>query len=253
MKALLGKLPLSCIGVGVVLAVFTGGFWWVLVGACAAGASVTPQLLSTRRRTIAKVAGKDAKRLEDLEKLDSDIQGVQGIPGAEQYGMQLREQFDGVNTKYLSFRDLLATKFNPSELTFGRYLKSAEQVYLSTLDEIQRAAVMLSGLRAVDLDQIRARVRMLKRIESPSEAEAEELAAFEQRLEVRERELESVRGLLSSNEKALTTMTLAGTTLAQLQTEDGRTALDSDTAMRELEELASRSERYSLAQTKAQS
>ena len=249
-KSLFSGVPLGCLVIGGGLSALTGGVWWAVLGLLAAGAIVAPKHLSRRSQALEQVAAirgaVDQGRLADLRQLSTSLTAIQGVPGAEHQALQLRDQFDGANAKYLNFRELLASKFDPNEITFGRYMKSAEQVYLSMLDGIQSAATMLNGLRAIDLDQIRAQVRMLKRKEAPSDAEARELETLESRLEIREQELERIRELLSTNEQALTTLTLAGAALTTLKTEDGRTALDADTAMRELEELAGRAERYSL-------
>ena len=250
LKSVFSGVPLSCLIIGGGLAVLTGGLWWAVLGVLAAGAIVAPKHLSRRARILDQVAAAhgalDQRRLADLRGLSTTLTAIQGVPGAEQQALQLRDQFDGANAKFLNYRALLGAKFDPNELTFGRYMKSAEQVYLSMLDEIQNAATMLTGLRAIDLDQIRAQVRVLKRKASPTDAEVKELETLENRLALREEELRHIRELLSTNEQSLTTLTLAGTALTKLKTEDGRTALDSDTAMRELEELAARAEQYSL-------
>lgn len=253
LKSLFKGIPLGCLLVGGGLAAVTGTLGWLALGVLGAAALSAPRHLSRRNRMLDRVAAVtgvvNRQKLEDLRQLSAKVSGVQGVPGAEQYGLQLRDQFDGANAKYLNFRELLGSKFDAGEMTFGRYVKSAEQVYLSLLDGVQSGATIVSSLRAIDLDQIRAQVRTLKRVEAPSDAQVKELATLEHRMELRESELESLRELLSTNEQSLTTLTVAGTALTKLQTEEGRTALDSDTAMRELEDLASRAERYSLKST----
>lgn len=254
LRALFRGVPLGCLVFGGAFTILMGSVWWAALGLVAAGAIVIPKHLSGRSRELQRVASVsgalDPRRLADLTNLSDAIASVQGISGAEQYALQLREQFEGANAKYLTFRELLSAKFDPGEITFGRYLKSAEHLYFSVLDEAQNAATSLAGLQTIDLDLVRARTRALKRVRAPSDAEVKELEALETRLELREKELGHIRELLSTNEQSLTTLALAGTALTRLQTEDGRTALDADTAMQELEELASRTNRYSLAHTR---
>ena len=246
MRALFGKVPLACVGAGIVLALATGGVGWVLVGVAAALGAVAPQWLSRRARLMRRVAKGDQARLSDLRSLAAGVGGCQGIPGAEDVGLQIRDQFDNANAKFMSFRELLGSKFDPGELTYGRYLKSADQVYRAILDDVQRVTTMLGGLKAMDVEQIQARLRILKRLDGPSDAETSERDALEQRLALREQEMEGIRALIASNERALTTLALAGTNLSQLETQAGRAALDADTAMKELEALAQRAERYAL-------
>jgi hypothetical protein len=251
LKVLLTGVPLGVLLAGAAAGlVFQSGLWLGLgvIGAFAAGA---PKLLSRRDRLLEQVAAPsgalDRARLADLERTARDLRAVQGIPGAEQPGIQLAEQFDNVNAKLVAFRELLASKFDPGELTHGRYLRSAEQVQLAVLDEIQEAVTLLKGRGAVDIDRIRAQVRILERKGAPSEAQAQELETLRERLALREQDLERVRGLLATTERSLTTLTLAGSSLAAVQTTEGRSAICSASSMRELEELAERASRYAVA------
>jgi hypothetical protein len=247
LKSMFSGIPLGCVVVGAGLSVLLGSFWWGFLGLFAAAGIAAPRHLSSSRKLLSKVAAGNAKRLEDLNSLSSEISSVQGVPGAEQFALQVRDQFDGANGKYVNFRTLLSSKFAPTELTFARYMKSADQVHLSMLDGIQNATTILTGLRTIDIDQIRAQVRQLKRADAPDDAQVKELQTLEHRLQLREDELASLRELLSTNEQSMTTLTMAGTALTKLQTSANRTALDADTAMRELEELAERAQNYSIA------
>ena len=83
MRALFGKVPLACVGAGIVLALATGGVGWVLVGVAAALGAVAPQWLSRRARLMRRVAKGDQARLSDLRSLAAGVGGCQGIPGAE--------------------------------------------------------------------------------------------------------------------------------------------------------------------------
>ncbi|MCH9675904.1 MAG: hypothetical protein K0U93_30990 [Gammaproteobacteria bacterium] len=238
------------IAVGALLGFLIGSFSVFVLGVLIAAGYAAMKASSSQTHwieSVSRYAGvKDVRRVEDLRALASTLSAAGRTPGAEQLGIQAHEQFDNVGKKYAAFRELLDQKFNVSEVTHGRYAKSADQVFLATLDNLDKVSSMLKGIGAIDIDQLRAQVRALKRQDALSDAQGRELATLEERLNIRETELESVRDLLSDNEAALTQMTLASAEMAKLETESGRAALDSHDAMKQLEALATRLDRYSV-------
>ncbi|NKC13158.1 MAG: hypothetical protein GKR94_13445 [Gammaproteobacteria bacterium] len=191
------------------------------------------------------VAVDDAAR-QRLTALVPGLRAARSVSGAERLGMQAYAQLTALCRGFISYRKVLSRRFSPVELTHGRYLKAGEQVFLAALDDLDRTAARLQGLAAVDVDQVRAQLRMLERLEKPSENEARERDTLRERLRLRGEEEDGVRGLLASNEQALTQLSAAHSSLARLRTERGVAQLEADSAMRQLEELSKRAQRYSI-------
>lgn len=180
-----------------------------------------------------------------LERVRADLEGVAAKPGLERVASRALEQLDLAHAKFLDFESMLASRFNPTELTHGRYLGSGEQVYLSVLDGLGRARTALSAAASVDADYLRAGLRRLRRLESPSPDELRELSSLEEREQAREAQLARAGAALAANEEALTRLTGATSALADIETHRGFADLDADEAMQELESLAQRAHRYS--------
>jgi hypothetical protein len=70
--------------------------------------------------------------------LVNDLEQWKRLPGAEDYVTQGIDQFHDIQEKIENFRDVLGKKLNSGEMTFSRYLGSAEQVYLSVLDNLEK-------------------------------------------------------------------------------------------------------------------
>lgn len=182
--------------------------------------------------------------LADLEMLERQLRDVERAPGLQSVGRQASEQLDTVHQKFLGFKDVLADRFGTGEMTYGRYFESAKQVYLSVIDGLRKSATMLRGIRAVDLDHIRSKLRHFERRPTLTDAEHHEIRALENRLRIHEQELESVRAILSDNEHAITQMVEATVALANVETAPALASMDTKSALTELEELALRSRKY---------
>jgi hypothetical protein len=146
------------------------------------------------------------------------------------------------NHAFQNFQEILAQKFSPSELTYGRYLGIAEQVLLAGLDNLERVCLALKSVSTADVGELQARIAEL---ESETDAGArEEMATLRQRLKLREEQTDLAEKLLLQNEKALTELDHVTAKVATVVTEKGRAELDLEQAMEELRRLAERAEKY---------
>ncbi|MEM7253882.1 MAG: hypothetical protein AAF493_20885 [Pseudomonadota bacterium] len=239
-------------GAGVVLgALFSSHFIWLgVLGAFAVAAIRANSSQSQWVDRVSSYAGViDSNRARDIQQLSEALKSVRGTPGIEQLGLQLNDQLQSAGKSYASFHELLDQKFSVNEVTHGRYAKSADQVFLAVLDDLQKGGAMMKGLGAIDVDTVRAQLRMLERKEAPDEAQARELETLRERIQIHEDGVSKVRALMSSNEEALTKLTLAGAEMAKLETEAGRSELGTDDAIKQLEVLAERLDRYSVDKT----
>nr|MDJ0788577.1 hypothetical protein [Myxococcota bacterium] len=142
----------------------------------------------------------------------------------------------------------LRRKMDPGELTYGRYLGIAEQVYLSALDNLHEAVLATRAARAIDLDYIEKR---LDQIESDGiqESEEREVETLEGRRQLRAEQERRVEEILSLNEAAMTKLDATSAAIAAVRTQTSQAALDLETAMSELEILAERAPKYAASET----
>ena len=249
-KELFTKGPLIVVGSGLALWALTGFTTLAVLGALGAGAYAGAKAFSPKARLLEQAsAACDAVDVKSLEDLRGTLHRMKRTGGLERVGIQATEQFDRANEKFVSFRDVLGQRFSTGEMTYGRYLRSAEQVYLAVLDDLRKAGTMLEAIASVDEDYVQGQLRPLKRKDEPSDAERRQIETLEERLELRKSDLEKVTVLLSSNEKALTHLVSASSSLAGISTAEGLAQAGADKAMAELEDLAKRAERYSLEQS----
>lgn len=153
-------------------------------------------------------------------------------------------QFSRITEKFITFEKLLARKLNPGELTYGRYLGMAEQVYLGVLDNLQHVADTLKMMAAIDVNYTQKRLRQLQK-DSP-QRNAKEIESLQERLALHARQADKVQKLFAQNEEAMTKMDLTVAAIADMRTEGGRASLDMETAMNELQRLAGKAKDYSI-------
>lgn len=146
--------------------------------------------------------------------------------------------------KYAAFESLLKRKLDPSELTYSRYVGMAEQVYLSALDNLHRVIDLQQGVAAIDEVFLQQRVLELEALPVPSQEQRDELDALLPRLQLKRRQAERINQWLARNEQAMTQLDLTMAAIADMNTVRGQAGIDMESAMEELQRLASRSREY---------
>jgi hypothetical protein len=176
----------------------------------------------------------------------------------QQAARDLRQQLDRLDhaeglsqlarlqEKYQAFAELLGRKLNPGELTYGRYLGMAEQVYLAGLDNLQRIVHTLHSVQTIDRDYVQRRIAELEALASPSQTQVRELEALQDRLVLRRNQLDKVAAWQAQNEQAMTRMDQTMAAIAGMTTVQGHAGTDLETAMQALQELAARAGEYSM-------
>jgi len=164
----------------------------------------------------------------------------------EQHGIgQGVAQLERFRTKLDTLEGILKRKLDRHELTYGRYLGMAEQVFLAAVDNLNEAVEFKHSASAIDTDYIERRKTELSRLERLRPEDESELRSLEERLVLREKQLVRVSELLSQNEEALTKLDTTTAAIATLKTGTGRASVDLETAMGELALLAKRTDQYS--------
>ncbi len=182
-----------------------------------------------------KAMGPEEK--EKLRLLEADLKEMGSTQGVTQLKF-LREKFE-------SLTDVLKRRLSAGELTYGRYLGTAEQVYLSAVDNLNDLTVSLKSVSSIHPGYINKR---LKELGNSSEAPAEkkrEIASLEKRLSLRDEQLKRVSELLAQNESAMTALDHTASAMAETRTGKGEANMDAEAAMAELEMLANRASKYS--------
>ncbi|MDH5637613.1 MAG: hypothetical protein OEZ04_03910 [Nitrospinota bacterium] len=169
-----------------------------------------------------------------LTTLHNDLRQVGSTQGLSQLP-RLKAKFD-------NFVEILDSKMEKEELTYGRYLGVSEQVYLSTVDNLIEVAAKLKSVSAIDTRYISKRLRDLARDKSPTAREEE--VSLKDRLSLVDKTREETLDLLSDNEAAMTTLDKAAAALAGIKTHKGAAGMDMEFVMKELETLANRAHIY---------
>ena len=144
--------------------------------------------------------------------------------------------------KMAAVRDVLLQRLDAGELTFDRYLGTAEQVYLAGVDNLRELKVAVTARNGIDLDYLAQRSEALG-TRADKEADTERAALAERGR--RHRELEaSVRGRLAQNEAIMTALDSTAATMAQAKIGTPAASVGAEEAMEALAGLAARTARY---------
>lgn len=155
---------------------------------------------------------------------------------------QPAEQLAALQHKRQSLIAVLERRLEPSELTYSRYLATAQQVYSSALDNLHEVAVASESISTIDEGYVQRRLTELVADHVDEESAGRERDTLERRLELRDSQLRRIARLMAQNESALTSLDRTTTALADVPI--GKRPEDADAAMAALDELADRASRY---------
>ena len=229
-------------GIGILLA---GGPVAVGIAAVGGGVAATSWLVNylVRKDTFAsRYLEKTHRELVALREqamltLEKDLKAAQAVEGVAQL-QRFRE-------KIQAFDEVLASKFGPREMTYGRFLGLAEQVYLAGIDNLQAIALTLKGLKTVDQRYIEGRKKKLLDDPATSPQEEQELAGLQSQLDQLNQQRSKIDGYLAINETALAQLDASIAAVAEIKTGGGQSALGMETAMLELARIAAQAKDYS--------
>lgn len=179
-----------------------------------------------------------AHEKEVLQSLEKDLSALSTVDGARDMALQGVQQFSKIKVKYQNVRDLLEEKFNTNEMTFARFMGSAEQVYLGTLDNLRQVAATLKSMSSIDLSYIRQKLDDLSEKPEKNEADLTEIDALQKRLSLWEKQIGLADDLLAKNEEAMTKMEETTFAISSLNTGSSFGETDLESAMAQLQELA---------------
>jgi PIN domain nuclease of toxin-antitoxin system len=155
---------------------------------------------------------------------------------------QPAEQLRALQQKRETLIKVLERRLDAGELTYARYLATAQQVYSSALDNLHEVAVAHQSISTIDEAYIDRRLGELAVDDSDSESTERERSSLVRRRDLRSEQRKRIAQLMAQNESALTALDRTTTALAEVPI--GRRPDDADAAMAALEELADRASRY---------
>jgi len=186
-------------------------------------------------RMIALDSEQERRRLREIEE---DLGGQ----GFDEGVKQLQQ----LHRKLASLTEVLRRRLSAGELTYGRYLGAAEQVYLAAVDNLRDVGVALRSVSAIDLDYIDARLEELEKPEVfLSERDRKEIDTLRKRRALFVAQMQKVKELVAQNEAAMTVLDKTATVFATTRTAKGEADMDAGVAIADLERLAERIGRYS--------
>ena len=229
--------------IGAAVVAFGGDAPSAASGALGAGAGAVSlalwAVLGLRSRGFAHHLYKERKRAADARgSTTREIGDALAACGEAQAAAQARL----LEKKMDAVRDVLLQRLDAGELTFDRYLGTAEQVYLAGVDNLRELKVAVTARNGIDLDYLAQRSAALGE-RADREAQAERAALAERGRHHRELEA-GVRRRLAQNEAIMTALDNTAATMAQAKIGTPAASLGAQEAMETLAGLAARTARY---------
>ena len=171
---------------------------------------------------------------EEMAQLTAELEGLDDPRPAN--------QLKAIQEKRDNLVEVLNRRLEAGELTYARYLSTAQQVYLAALDNLSEVAVALRSISAIDNEYIDSRLEDLA--DQEGETADAERASLNDRRSLREGQEKRIADLLAQNESAMTLIDRTATALADAPI--GKEPQDADAAMAALREMAERASKYAV-------
>ena len=118
---------------------------------------------------------------------------------------------------------------------------TAEQVYLTIIDNLKEVLLMLKSADAIDLEYIEEKLRGLS-------AESPEYKSLLQRRDLKSSQVLKIQHYLSLNEQAMTKLDATALAIASVRTQKGQADQELEQTMYELESIAQSAKKYEYQQ-----
>jgi hypothetical protein len=136
---------------------------------------------------------------------------------------------------------LLEAKLSSGELTFARFMGTAEQLYLSVLDNVRRIVDLLRSIESIDTARINDLLDELKSSKTLSKDEEKVRVALETQKTLYQGQIEDIHKYLRENEEVLAMLDTNSATVAKMETSQSREATTSlESAMEDMRNLVNR-------------
>lgn len=187
----------------------------------------------------------DKERKEAMRDLLNDLEDLERNRLFRTYADQAGKQYEHLEERFSTFKDLISRRFSSQELSYARYMATVEQLHLLVVHNLQRVSSILRSISAINMEYIQSRLDALAALQSPGAADEKEWRTLQERKELFREQLERVNEILSDNEAALTQMDRINTSFAHLDTDrSGAVGTTLEETMKDLEKLAVRIGHY---------
>ncbi|MFA6536060.1 MAG: hypothetical protein WC250_03825 [Candidatus Paceibacterota bacterium] len=146
---------------------------------------------------------------QKLETVATDLKKLGCNQGREQVG-QLADKFENLRT-------VLSRVLNEGELSFTRFLGSAEVVYASAVSNLERVANILTNISDINRGDISRKLDLLKRKLIRTSADERTVKTLEERAKLYDDSQAEVAELLARNEEVLTAIDQAGSAALKIK------------------------------------
>lgn len=146
-----------------------------------------------------------------------------------------RRQVEEFENKFQNLSTVLRRVLSESELTFSRFQGTAELVYKSGIDNLERVVTILTNISDINREDLGKRIDRLDGMKIKRDADTTTLATLQARAKLYDDNQEEVASLLARNEEALTAIDQAGVSVGKVKISNG----DSDNLKLAMEELTS--------------
>ena len=230
---------LVALGIWIILALLEPPFFMtVILLAIGAVAIIAWPIAMSATGTLARLQFEAPKLAavgaEEMAKLTDELKALDDTRPAYQL-KALQEKRDNLV-------EVLNRRLEAGELTYARYLSTAQQVYLVALDNLSEVVVAERSISAIDNEYIDSRLEEL--VEQEGESALAERESLSDRRSLREGQEERIADLLAQNESAMTLIDRTATALADAPI--GKEPQDADAAMAALREMAERASKYAV-------
>ncbi|MFP4474316.1 MAG: hypothetical protein ACLFOY_02085 [Desulfatibacillaceae bacterium] len=224
----------------------------ILFGPVWAGLQLTVYRDKNGKRYLQDLQQRQVTYEEHLrDKLRRELLACRGLSGVDDpvdnIVRQGMTQFSRIQDKLGNVRQILDDKLDPREMTYSRFLGTAEQASLSVLDNLKGVVYHLKSASSIDANYVEDRLRDLagkEKLEELSGEDREQKAALEERRTLREEQLKKARTLLARNEAALTEMEKISAAVAEWDSGGKFARMDFESALERLQEMAKGAHEY---------
>jgi hypothetical protein len=239
-----------------------GGFWLLLMGptfsavtatiasaAIGLGSWIVQYFFLWEQHANAYLVGLTgqlrAYRKWSQQEIKRVLEECESLWGVKKFASKGNKQYDEINRKFDLFKEILTKKLDTNEFTYARYLGSAEQLYLNTLDGLRDLVNFIKGIAAIGSDY-QDEMKRLQAIDRPSELEKKQLSALMERDLLRLRQEREAAELLTLNEQALTKIDMIIAAFSETRTRRRQSDVDIETAIKEIDQLANQVKEYAV-------
>jgi len=206
----------------------------VLAGLAIVAWPITMSATGTLNRLQFEVPKLPEVESEELSQLAAELEALDDTRPAY--------QLKAIQEKRDSLVGVLNSRLEAGEMTYARYLSSAQHVYLAALENLREVAVAEQSVSAIDDNYIDQRLQEL--VDQEGESAITERRSLNDRRSLRRTQEKKVAGFLAQNETAMTVLDRTATALADASI--GRQPQDAEAAMKALQDLADRAGKYAI-------